>query len=39
MPCVKIQFDHPLMVDEAWCVSRHEDIAAIDADVERLLAQ
>jgi len=32
MPCVKLQFDHPLLVEEAWCITRHEDISAIDTD-------
>jgi len=32
MPCVKVEFDNPILVDEVWCVSRHADIRAIVAD-------
>lgn len=33
-PCVKLVLDHPMLIDEVWVVSRHEDISAIDRDPE-----
>lgn len=32
MPCVRIYFDHPILVSDVWCLSRHADIAAILTD-------
>ena len=37
-PCVKIHLDDPLLIDEVWVVSRHQDIWDIDRDPERLAA-
>src|ERR1700758_1400501 len=33
-PCYKQKFDDPLLVEETWVVSRHEDITAVDRDPE-----
>lgn len=32
MPCVRIYFDHPLLVDDVWCISRHADVCSILTD-------
>jgi len=32
MPCVRIYFNHPLLVDDVWCLSRHADISRILTD-------
>jgi cholest-4-en-3-one 26-monooxygenase len=32
MPCVRIYFDHPILVSDVWCLSRHADIAVILTD-------
>lgn len=32
MPCVRIYFDNPLLVDDVWCLSRHADICDILTD-------
>lgn len=32
LPCVRIEFDHPLLVDDVWCISRHADICDILTD-------
>ena len=33
-PCYKQTFDDPLLVEETWVVTRHEDITAVDRDPE-----
>jgi cytochrome P450 len=33
-PCYLQEFDQPYLMDRAWIVSRHEDIVAIDRDIE-----
>jgi cholest-4-en-3-one 26-monooxygenase len=33
-PCYLQKFDNPLLVEETWVVSRHEDITAVDRDPE-----
>ena len=37
-PCYKQRFDDPLLVEETWVVSRHEDITAVDRDAETFSA-
>jgi cholest-4-en-3-one 26-monooxygenase len=32
MPCVRIEFDHPILVPEVWCISRHADISMVLTD-------
>ncbi|EHB55502.1 Linalool 8-monooxygenase [Mycolicibacterium rhodesiae JS60] len=32
LPCVRIEFDHPLLVDDVWCISRHADVCDILTD-------
>jgi cholest-4-en-3-one 26-monooxygenase len=32
MPCVRIYFDHPILVSDVWCLSRHADIAMLLTD-------
>jgi cholest-4-en-3-one 26-monooxygenase len=33
-PCYKQKFEDPLLVEETWVVSRHQDITAVDRDPE-----
>jgi cholest-4-en-3-one 26-monooxygenase len=33
-PCYRQSFEDPLLVEETWVVSRHEDITAVDRDAD-----
>ena len=37
-PLRKLELDDPMLIDEVWVVSRHEDIWAIDRDPETFAA-
>jgi len=37
-PCLKLELDDPMLIDEVWVVSRHADISEIGADNERFVS-